>query len=334
MARTMRRTASLLRRLRICSSALAAAALLAAMPAGAAAQDYPSRVIKLICPFPPGVSTDVLARALAQHLTTALGQTVIVENRPGANGIIAATALARSEPDGYTFLITTGSHTTNPHVAATLPYHALNDFAPITQLVASYGLALISNLPVKSLKEIVALAKEKPGKLSYAHSGTGNLTHVAARLFEKRAGIEMVSVPYNNPNLIADVLSGTVDMTFISMVNAVPLVTGGKIKAFAITGPKRSPKLPDVPTMQELGYKDYSLLGWFGIMFPAKTPPQIVQRIHDETVKALAKPELKKLIDDSSLYAVGSTPEEFGKFLKQDYDYQAALMKDLGLNPK
>ena len=319
-------------RIRVISLAALLSAAIAST--GTRADDYPSRVIKLICPFSVGISTDILARGLAQKLSEGLGQSVIVENRPGANGIIAAGNVAKATPDGHTFLITTGSHTANPHVTKDLSYDAIKDFAPITQLAGSYGLALISNLPVKSVAELVELAKKKPGQLSYAMAGVGNLTHVAGLLFEARAGIKMVAVPYNTPNLTTDVLTGTVDLTFISTVSAVPLVNSGQVKALAITGPRRAPALPDTPTLQELGYKDFNLIGFFGTLFPANTPRDRVERMNRETVKALATPELKRLIEEAGLYVVGSSPDEFTAFLKKDFDYQGRLMSELGLKVK
>jgi tripartite-type tricarboxylate transporter receptor subunit TctC len=296
------------------------------------AEEYPNRVIRIVQPFPAGGSTDVLARGLAQKLTEYLGQSVIVEARPGANGIIGAQSVARSPADGYTLLLTTGSHTANPHVTKSLPYDAVKDFTPITQLAASYGLALITNLPVNSVQELIALGKTRP--LSYATSGNGNLTHVAGRLFEARTGLTMTAVPYNSPTLMPDTISGTVDMTFISTISAVPLVTGGQIKALAITGTKRSPGLPDTPTMAEAGVKNYDLTGYFGILFPAGVPRDRVERIYRETARALATSELKKLVEDSGLYVVGSTPDEFAAYLKQDNEYQSRLMDELGLRPK
>jgi tripartite-type tricarboxylate transporter receptor subunit TctC len=298
------------------------------------AEVYPNKAIHLISPFAAGVSTDVLARALAQKLTENLGQPVIVENRPGANGIIGASYVAKSAPDGYTFLITTGSHTANPHVSKDVPYDALKDFAPITQLAGSYGLVLLSNLPVKSVADLVELAKKKPGQLTYSTSGVGNLTHVAGRLLEARAGIKMIAVPYNNSALIPDTIAGTVDMTFISSVSAVPLVKGGQLKALAVTGTKRAPALPDVPTFLEAGIKDYDLTGYFGILFPANTPADRVDRVYQAAIKALTAPELKSIIETAGLFVVGSTPAEFGAFLKQDFDYQGRLMEELHMKIK
>jgi tripartite-type tricarboxylate transporter receptor subunit TctC len=311
---------------------VAVAALIAVLfGANGVRAEYPERVIRIINPFPPGVSTDVLARALAQKLSDSLGQSVIVESRPGANGIIASTAVAKADPDGYTMLLTTGSHIANAIVQRHITYHPINDFAPATLFALSYGLALVSNLPVNSVAEIVDLAKKKPGQLTYATSGIGNLTHVAGRLFEARAGISLTAVPYSSPTLMTDTIAGTVSMTFVSAVTAVPLVNAKTIKGFAITGAMRSPALPDTPTMQELGFKDYELLGWFGVLFPAKTARERVERIQREIARALQSPELKKLLDDSGLYGGGSSPAEFTEFLRKDFDYQSRLMEELGL---
>jgi tripartite-type tricarboxylate transporter receptor subunit TctC len=300
----------------------------------ASGEQYPDRVIKIIQPFPAGGSTDVLARGLAQKLNEYLGQPVIVEARPGANGITGTAAVAKSAPDGYTILLTTGSFSANPHVSRSLPYDVLKDFAPITQIAGSYGLALLTSLPINSVKELIEEAKRKPGTLTYATSGVGNLTHVAGRLLDVRAGIQLIPVAYNTPTLLTDVLTGTVSMTFNSLITAVPMVEQKQLKALAITGDRRSPALPDVPTMTEAGVPDYNLTGYFGILFPAGTPKDRVERIYRESAKALAAPELKRIIEINGLYSVGSTPDEFAAYLKQDYEYQGKLIDELGLRPK
>jgi tripartite-type tricarboxylate transporter receptor subunit TctC len=303
----------------------------AGWPQDARAQDYPSRVIRIVSPHPPGIATDVLGRALAQKLNEALGQPVIVENRPGANGIVAAAAVAKADADGYTMHITTGTHIANAFTGTKLSYAVVTDFAPVTQLAASYGLALLTNLPVNSVEELVALGKKR--RLSYAMNGAGNITHIAGLLLEKRAGIEMTAVPYNTPQLTSDVMSGTVDFTFISIATAIPLVNSGKLKAIAVTGTRRAPSLPKVPTMQELGYKDYDITGWFGLLFPAKTPADRVTRIHRESTAALQSPELKRVMEVGGFYPVASSPDEFGRFLRSDFEFQGKLLKELGLTP-
>ena len=293
--------------------------------------DYPNRVIKIVSPHPPGIATDVLGRALAQKLNEQFEQPVIVENRTGANGIVAAAAVAKAPPDGYTLHITTGTHIANAHVSKKLSYDVIADFAPVTQLAASYGLALLTNLPVKSVAELVELGKKR--RLSYAMNGVGNITHIAGLLLEKRAELEMTAVPYNTPALTTDVMSGTVDFTFIGIATAVPLVNTGKLKALAVTGTKRFPAMPNVPTMQESGYKDFDITGYFGLLFPANTPRAHIDRIYKASISALDSPELKRVIDAGGFYAVGSSPDEFGRYLKSDFDFQGKLLTELGLTP-
>ena len=302
--------------------------------APAQADDYPNRTIKIVTPHPAGVATDVLGRALAVKLSADLGQPVVVENRPGANGIVADGVIAQSPPDGYTVLITSGAHIANAFVTKMLPFDVMKDFAPVTQLAASYGLALVTNLPVNSVAELIALAKSKPGKLTYATNGVGNITHVAGLLFDARTGTKMVAVPYNTPNLTTDVMTGTVDLTFYSIAAAGPLVSSGKLKALAVTGSRRSPTLPNTPTLQEIGYKNFDITGWFGFPFPAGTPKEHIDRSYSESKKALAAPEVARVINAAGMYVVGSSPAEFAAFLQHDYEYQGKLMSELGLKAK
>lgn len=319
---------------RVLLRAFAAVALVTGLASGASAEDYPSRVVRIISIHPVGIATDLLARSLAPRLNESLGQPVIVENRPGANGILATGLVAHAAPDGYTILVTSGAHIANAQVEKSLPYDTLADFAPVTQLAGSYGLVLITNLPVASIAELVALAKANPGRLSYATNGVGNVTHIAGLLLEARAGIKMLAVPYNTPNLTMDVIGGHVDMTFISTITAVPLVDSGQTKALSVTGPQRAPSLPDTPTMQELGYADFDVTGYFGLLVPAKTPRDRIERLYRETVKALASPEVTRVMANAGFYTVGSNPDEFAAFLKKDFDYQSRLMDEFGLKPK
>jgi putative tricarboxylic transport membrane protein len=313
---------------------LAAFAIASAAVAPVRAQTYPLRTITVISPHPVGVATDILARALGDKLSATFKQPIVVENRPGANGVIAEGAVAKAAPDGYTLLITSGAHIANAFTVKRLPYDVLKDFAPVTQLAASYGLALITNLPVKSVADLVALAKKKPGQLTFATNGVGNVTHVAGLLFDARTGVKMIAVPYNTPNLITDVMTGQVDMAFYSVASAAALVKAGKIKALALTGSRRAPALPDVPTLQELGYKDFDVTGYFGLLFPAGTPRDRIDAIYHASKDALSSPQLKRVLDVSGMYPVGSSPEEFAAFLKQDYAYQDRLMGELGLKVK
>jgi tripartite-type tricarboxylate transporter receptor subunit TctC len=310
----------------------AAVATMAVVATGVRAETYPDRAIRIVSMHPAGSVTDVLARPLAQKLNASLGQPVLVENKPGANGIIATSFVGKEPPDGYTILITSGSHIANAHLGKTLPYDPIKDFVPITQISASYGLALITSLPVKSVSELVELGKKR--QLTYAINGPGNVTHIAGLLLERMAGIKMIPVPYNRTTLATDVMSGTVDMAFYAVSLSVPLVKGGKIKALAVTGERRSPALPDAPTMQELGFKDFDVTGYFGLLAPAKTPRDRIERIYSETKKALASPDVNATIVRGGQYVVGSTPDEFRAFLVKDNAYQDRLMVDLGLKKK
>lgn len=314
--------------------ALAAAIVAAAFVVGAQAETYPDRSIRLISPHPVGVATDVIGRAVALDLQQHLGRPVVMENHPGANGIIAENLVAKAAPDGYTLLITSGAHIANAFTVKNLPFDPLKDFAPVTELAASYGLALITNLPVKSVAELIALAKSKPGQLTYATNGVGNITHVAGLLFDARTGTKMIAVPYNTPNLVTDVMTGQVDLTFYSIAAAAPLVNAGKIKALAVTGSRRAPALPEVPTLQELGYKDFDITGYFGLLFPAATPPDRIDLIFRESRQALDTPEVTRIMNSSGMYPVGSRSDEFATFLQNDFNYQGRLMEELGLKAK
>ena len=310
---------------------LLAGVILTAAATGAGAQDYPSNTIRIVSMHPAGSVTDVLARPLAQRLTASLKVPVIVENRPGANGIIATSYVAKTPADGYTLLITSGSHIANAHIGKPLPYDPIADFAPIIQLSNSYGLALITNLPANNVQELVQLAKKK--ELTYAINGVGNVTHVAGLLFERMAGIKkMVAVPYNTPALASDVMSGTVDIAFFSVAGSAPLAQSGRVKALAVTGPRRSPALPNAPALEELGFKDFDVTGYFGVLAPAGTPKDRVELIFRESRKALEAPELKNVIERGGQYVVGAGPDDFLAFLKKDDAYQKKLMSDLGLS--
>ena len=235
--------------------------------------------------------------------------------------------------DGYTLLITSGAHIANAFTVKKLPYDVIKDFAPVTQLAASYELVLITNLPVKSVADLVALAKKKPGQLTFATNGVGNVTHVAGLLFDARTGVNMIAVPYNTPNLITDVMTGQVDMAFYSVASAAPLVKAGKIKALALTGSRRAPALPDTPTLQELGYKDFDVTGYFGLLFPAARRATASMRSTGRrrmVVVAAAQARAR---------CVGHVPSRLESrrvrgVSEQDYHYQDKLMGELGLKMK
>ncbi len=301
-----------------------------AATAPAKAADFPTRPIRMICPFPPGASIDVLARAYAKEMSETLGQPVVVENRPGANGVLASTMVSKTPGDGYTLLFTTGSHVSNAAMATTLQYQPVEDFTPIFLAAQSYGLAVVSN-KYGSMAEMVAAAKANPGKLTYATLGIGNVTHVAGALFEKIAGIDLTDVPYNSPTINTDLMGGQVDMAFLSTVSAVPLVKTGKVKALATTGTMRPPTLPDVPTLKQLGYTDYDVTGYFAVFGPAKMPADIVATIYAALRKAGEAKDVKALLAESSLYPGDLDPKGFDKYVRDDLAYQTKLMKELGI---
>lgn len=315
------------------SFARVAAILLAAATASATAADYPTKPIKLVVPFQAGSSVDVIARALTQGLATEFGQPVVIDNRPGAGAIIGTAYVARAEPDGHTMLLATGPHTSQPSVAKDLPYDPIRDFAPISQIAASCGLVMLTTMHVRaqSVADIVALAKADPGKVTYATLGFGSSTHVAGALFAKLAGVEMTAVPYATPNLLADLISGQIDTAFVSTISAVELIEGKKVRALASTGPTRCRALPEVPTLRELGYREFDREGYFGIAFPAAVAPDIVERMHRATVEVLKTPAMKAALDSVGLTGVGSTPAAFTAFLKEDLEKQAYLVRFTGI---
>ena len=320
---------------RIAGALLSISLALAAPPL--AAETYPERPIRLIIPFAAGGPNDVIARPLADHMAQALGQPVVIDNRPGANGILGTAVVAKSAPDGYTLLMTTGSFTANPAVNAKTSYDALADFIPVTLLAQSFGIALMvrPDFQAKSLVDLVDMAKRAPGTLSYAHSGVGNANYVTAELFQKLAGIELIKVPYKGSASFApDIMSGQVTMGFLSAVIATPNVKSGLLRALATTGSERAPSLPDTPTFQELGFKEMDVTGYFGLWFPTGTPPERVRLIQREAAKALQAPTLQKIIADSGLKAIGSTPEEFARFVARDFEWQKGMVKRIGLQPE
>jgi tripartite-type tricarboxylate transporter receptor subunit TctC len=300
----------------------------------AGAQTYPDRPIRLVIPFSAGGPNDLIARPLTDQMSTMLGQVFVIENKAGAAGVIGTTFVAKSPPDGYTMLMTTGSFTANTAISASPVYNALTDFAPITLLAQSYGIVLMTrpDFPAKTLPEFVALARKSPGKYSYGHAGVGNVTYVAAELFQKLAGIELLKVPYRGSASFApDIMSGHVDVGFMSTVLATPNVRGGQLRALAISGVQRAPILPETQTFQELGYKDMDVTGYFGLWFPVGTAPERVALINREAVKALKTPMLQKVLAESGVRAIGSTPQEFARFLEQDLQWQVEISKRIGL---
>ena len=291
---------------------------------------YPARHIRLIAPFTAGSTLDIMARLVAERLGTGVGHNIVVDNRPGANGIVGIDLVAKAPPDGYTMLITTGSFMGNIVLYKKLPYDGIRDFAPITQVARSYGLVLAVHpgVAAHSVKELVALAKARPGKLSYGSSGAGNITHLVAELFNSSAGVQIQHVPYKGSGpAMTDVLGRQIEMTFVSTVFVQPFIRDGRVRPLALTGPERAPVLPDVPTFRELGYPDVLMTGMYGLWFPAKTPAGRVSRIQAEVRNMIGAPDVKAKLDELGLVGVASTPAEFRLFIDEDIAFQTRVMK-------
>jgi tripartite-type tricarboxylate transporter receptor subunit TctC len=294
-------------------------ALLIALPLQAFAQ-YPQRAIKMIVPFPPAGATDIVARIVAQKLTERLGQSVVVENRPGAGGTIGSDIVAKSAPDGYTILMATSStHSVGPALQK-LPYDAIRDFAAITHVANVPNVLVVSpKLPVANLKEFIAYAKANPGKLNFASSGMGTIVHLNGEFFKMLTGTDIVHVPYKGTALsIPDLASGNVSMLFDSLASALPNIKSGSAKPLALNAPKRSHLLPDVPTLAEAGLPAFDRYTWFGMFAPAGTPPDIVRKLQSETVAALKSPDLLERFDAVGAEPVGSTSEQFVERIRSD----------------
>jgi tripartite-type tricarboxylate transporter receptor subunit TctC len=310
------------------------AALLVAGSCGAAAQSWPAKPVRIIVAYPPGGGIDVMARQLAEKLTGMWGEPVVVENKPGANTIVAAETVARSPADGYTVLLTTdATFSINPHLYSKLPYDAQRDFIPVTMLVLLQQL-LVANpsLPANTVPELIALAKAKPGTINYASYGSGSQPHLSGEMLKYKAGIDLVHVPYKGISLaVPAVMAGEVQLTFAGIATSLPQLKAGRIKALAIGGPKRSPLLPDVPTFAELGYPEVETHAWFGLFLPAGSPHEAVMRIYHDTRKILEEPAYRqKQLIDKGYDVVGSSPEEFAAYIKQDSEHRARAVKISG----
>ncbi len=302
-----------------------------------AAQEYPVRPLRLVVGFAPGGSTDVTARIVGEKLTTALGQQVIVDNRSGAGGNIGADVVAKSNPDGYTLLMaSTGVMAFNDYLYAKLPYSAEKDLAPVTQ-IGSLPLILTvpASLPAKSVRELVTLAKTQPGKYSFGTSGVGGATHVTAELFKALAGIDIVHVPYKGSGqMMSDLLSGQVQIAFDQIASSIGHVKSGKLRALGITTAKRSALLPDLPTIAEGGVAGYDATSWNGLAVRAGTPRPVINRLQQETKKAIFIAEVKDRLSALGIDPIGSTPEEFTAYIKAERGKWIPLFRKIGIQPQ
>jgi len=307
---------------------LAAALLLLALSHPALAQ-YPNRAVKLVVPFPPAGATDIVGRIVAQKLGEQMGQSVVVENKPGAGGSIGSDLVAKSAPDGYTLLMATSStHSIGPALQK-LPYDPLKDFAPITHVANVPNVLVVSPvLPVTSVKELIAYAKARPGQLNFASSGVGTIVHLNGELFKMLAGVDLVHVPYKGTALsIPDVANGSVAMLFDSLASVQPHIKAGRVRPLAVNAQRRSALLPEVPTLAEAGMPAFDRYTWFGMFAPAGTPKDIVARVNAEVAAALKAPDLLERFAAAGAEAVGSTPEQFVERIKSDATRWAEVIR-------
>ena len=311
----------------------AACTALCAASAAAAADNYPAKPIRIIVAYTPAGTTDILARVVGQKFTEQWKQPVIIENRPGANGNIGTDIAAKSAPDGYTLLMTTaGPHGINPTLYRKLPFDAIKDFAAVS-LVAMVPniLSVNPSVPVKSVKELIALAKSKPGGLSYGSPGNGSTGHLSMELFKSMTGTDMVHIPYKGSiGVLADLVGGQVQVVIDNMPPYLPQLKAGKIRALAVTTAKRSPAVPELPTIAEAGVSGYEAAAWFGLLAPAGTPKDIVDKLSAETAKILKMPDVHEKLAAQGAEAVGGSPEEFGAFIKSEIAKWAKVIKESG----
>jgi len=298
-----------------------------------AQQPYPVKPIRIISPFAPGGGNDVLCRTVAQKLAENLKQQVLVENRPGANGIIGTEAAARSAPDGYTIVLIPSGHAVNATLYRKLPYDSIRDFTPITLVGSSpLVLAVHPSVPAKNVKELAALAKARPGQFTYGSAGVGSSGHLAGALFETMTGTKLVHIPYKGMGLaVSDLIGGQVTLTFGTSLSVVPHVRSGKLRALATTGAQRSPALPDLPTVAESGIPGYEASLWYAFVGPARLPPEIVHRLNSEIVAVLGLPDVRERLASQGVDVRSSTPEEFGRLLASDLARWAGVVQRAGV---
>jgi tripartite-type tricarboxylate transporter receptor subunit TctC len=314
--------------------------LLAALIASAAASAFgqSDRIegpLKIVLPFGPGSGTDVYARMVAQHLGTALGVNAIIDNKPGANGVLAAESVARAKPDGSTLLFTTNTtHAANPHLVKELRYDPVKDFAPISKMGnLTFFLLVPATSPYRNLADLVEAAKKAPNTVSYGAANSFGM--VSGSKLGKTAGVEFLRVPYkSSPQITTDLLGGNIQFAFVDMASAAPLVKAGKMRALAVLADKRFPSLPDVPTMKETGYPGFNVVAWFGMFAPAGTPAPIVARLNRELVAVLQRPELREKGAELGIEIFGSTPRELDEYVKSQIALWGQLTADAGLKPE
>lgn len=319
----------------IMKAALRAVAIALALVSSVAVhcQAYPSKPIRIVVPSSAGGGADATARLLAQKLSDLLGQQVFVDNRPGAGNIIGTEAVAKALPDGYTLLLAINNHAINASLYQKLPYDPLKDFAPISLIVKSPHILVVHpSLPVKSVQDLIRLARSKPGQINYSSAGNGTAAHFAAELFKLNAKIQITHIPYKSLSAaVIDVIAGAVQVMFPSTLTASGQIRAGKLRALAVTTAKRSQAMPELPTLQESGVPGYEFSSWFGLLAPAATPPAVVTQLSQRIAQIVRAKEVQTRLTDDGSDPVGSTPGEFGDFLRAEVETYAKLIKEIGL---
>jgi tripartite-type tricarboxylate transporter receptor subunit TctC len=318
------------------AAAASAAGAAVAPSAFAQAGAFPSRPVRMVVPFPAGGATDLTGRLLAGKLAELWGQPVVVENRPGASGMIGGEQVARAAPDGQTLLVTITTHIQNPALFAKIPYDALKDFEPISQICLSYlVLAVKPEFPARDVREFAALVKANPGKHTFGSFGTGSSSHIVGERFARSQGLDMAHVPYKGAApLVTDLLGGQVSSSWIDVSTATQHIAAGKLKPLVVTGPRRAPMLPNVPTMGESGFPGYEPLGWVGMFVPAGTPKPIVEKISRDVMRVVKMPDVVARLNEQTLVPVGDAPESFAATLRQDMALWAKIVAEAGIKPQ
>ncbi|MGZ5150244.1 MAG: tripartite tricarboxylate transporter substrate binding protein [Burkholderiales bacterium] len=302
------------------SGARLAATLVFSLAATASAQSYPDHPVRVVVPFPAAGGTDILARLLLQRMSERLGANFVIDNRAGAGGTIGTEIVAKATPDGYTILVASSSHTINPSVYKKIGYDPARDFAPVTLIASGPGLLVVHpSVPAKNVKELIALAKSRPGQLIYASAGNGTPPHLAAELFKSMAGVDLVHIPYKgNVPAFVDLLSGAVSLSFPTITSGLPQVRSGKLRALGVTSKERSTVVPDVPTIAESGLPGYEATTWYGMLAPAKTRTLIITKLHDQMIEVLKLPDIREKLLAQGLEPVGNRPDQFAAIISME----------------
>jgi tripartite-type tricarboxylate transporter receptor subunit TctC len=297
------------------------------------AQSYPAKPIRIVVPYPPGGFNDTLGRTLAAKFQDAWGEPVIVENKPGANTVIGSDYVAKAQPDGYTLLIVAFPFAVTPSLIRNMPYDTLKDFQPVILAATSPNLLVVNpEVPIRSVKELIAAAKAKPQSLSYASTGNGSSNHISMELFKSLAGVDIVHIPYKgSAPAVTDLLGGQVQVMFDNVPNVVQHVKAGKLRALAVSGAKRTPLAPDIPTVAEAGVPGYELTVWFGLVAPAGTPREVVQKLNAETLRILAMPDVRERFLSQGVEPQGSTPEQFAEHIRSQMAKWSKVVRDAGV---